>query len=71
MVTNLCDFLIRRTGRLYFERETLEDNHFLLLDELAKVLGINKQTQLQYLQDFEKEYEAVVSFKKEMLLDEG
>ena len=69
MVTNLCDFLIRRTGRLYFERETLEDIYFLLLDELAKVLGINKQTQLQYLHDFEKEYEAVVSFKKEMIVD--
>lgn len=62
MVTNLSDFLIRRTARLYFERETIEENLFLLLDELAKQLQWNKKQKLQYLRDFEQEYQAVLSF---------
>jgi glycerol-3-phosphate dehydrogenase len=62
MVTNLSDFLIRRTARLYFERETIEETYFLLLDELAKQLQWNKKQKLQYLREFEQEYQAVLSF---------
>ncbi|OWY20502.1 glycerol-3-phosphate dehydrogenase/oxidase [Sphingobacteriales bacterium UPWRP_1] len=64
MVSNLSDFLIRRTGRLYFERPYIEKVTHLLLDELEKLLGLNKQQKLKYYSDFEKEYLFVVQFKE-------
>lgn len=64
MVSNLSDFLIRRTGRLYFERPLLDDLTFVLLDELEKLLSLSKQQKLQQYTNFEKEYNAVLHFKE-------
>ena len=65
MTTNLSDFLIRRTSKLYFERETIEDNQFLLLDELAQQLKWTKKQKLEYLREFEQEYQAVLNFQQQ------
>lgn len=66
MVTNLCDFLIRRTGMLYFNRPQLQNDVFLLLDELEHLLQLTKQQKLHYYRQFEQEYAAVMHFKKVM-----
>lgn len=65
MVTNLNDFLIRRTGRLYFNRPETEDSVFMLLEELEDKLFLTKQQKLRYYQEFEQEFNAVVQFKEE------
>lgn len=66
MVTSLSDFLIRRTGRLYFNRPEIGDSVFILLDELEKLLSLSKQQKLRYYNEFEQEYNAVVQFKEEV-----
>ncbi len=63
-VINLCDFIIRRSGRLYFERPSLEDLYFPLLDELEQLTQMSKQQKLAQLKEFEQEYEAVINFKE-------
>jgi glycerol-3-phosphate dehydrogenase len=64
MVCTLSDFAIRRTGRLYFERDELDDIYFDILDELERLLKLSKQEKLAQLKEFETEFEAVVAFKK-------
>ena len=64
MVTNLNDFLIRRSGRLYFERETLGHWYPYLADQMADFLNWSEDEKYKQLKDFKKEYEEVVSFKK-------
>ena len=63
MVCTLSDFAIRRTGRLYFERDELDDIYFDILDELERLLKLSKQQKLAQLKEFETEFEAVISFK--------
>ena len=63
MVCTLSDFAIRRTGRLYFERDELDDIYFDILDELERLLKLSKQEKLAQLKEFETEFEAVVAFK--------
>jgi len=69
MVHTLSDFAIRRTGRLYFERNELDDCYHLILDELERLLSMSKQEKLQQLNDFEEEFEAVVAFKNTLQLN--
>lgn len=64
MVTNLNDFLIRRSGRLYFERDTLGHWYPYLADQMAKLLNWSEEEKQQQLISFRKEYEEVVSFKE-------
>lgn len=64
MVTNLNDFLIRRTGRLYFERETLGHWYPYLADQMATLLNWSEAAKYQQLANFKREYDEVVSFKK-------
>ena len=63
MVCTLSDFAIRRTGRLYFERDELDDIYFDILDELERLLKLSKQEKLAQLKEFETEFENVVAFK--------
>jgi len=65
LVTNLSDFLIRRTGRLYFARPSIAPNLSLLHNELATVLSWTKEQKQTYLTEFQKEYELVVNFHQE------
>ena len=63
MSTNLCDYLIRRTGRLYFERQTLGDLYPNLAEMMSKLLGWNEAKTLRELAKFKEEYEEVVDFE--------
>lgn len=68
MTNNLDDYLIRRSGRLYFERDTLAKWYPFIADEMAKILNWLESDKQQYLANFKNEYEEVVAFKKEMAL---
>lgn len=63
LTNNTSDFIIRRTGRLYFERPELNG----CLDELDTYfntqLGYSPEKAAQNLRDFETEYNGVVSFR--------
>lgn len=65
MSTNLCDYLIRRTGRLYFERHTLGNLYPKLAEMMAKLLGWDESKTLRELGKFKTEYDEVVDFKVE------
>jgi glycerol-3-phosphate dehydrogenase len=62
MVTNLSDFLIRRTGRLYFERNYILSIYNLLKDKIAEQLNWNKTQIKNYDTAFMQEYESVMQF---------
>ncbi len=63
MTNNTADFIIRRTGRLYFERPELNS----YLDELdaffTRQLDFPAITAVKFLKEFEKEYQSVVAFR--------
>ena len=63
MTNNTADFIIRRTGRLYFERPELNG----CLDELDayfnQQLNYTPDTAKKNLHDFEAEYKGVVAFR--------
>ncbi|MCF6094729.1 glycerol-3-phosphate dehydrogenase/oxidase [Microaerobacter geothermalis] len=65
MVANLNDFLIRRTGRLFFERDNLASYYKILLEEMARIFGWTQQMKQTYLDEFEEEYKQVVEFNHE------
>ncbi len=62
MVNCLSDFLIRRTGRLYFDRENLAKIYPFLLDEIALLFDWSSEQKMKDLEEFEKEYKAVLDF---------
>ncbi len=66
MTNNLDDYLIRRSGRLYFERDTLAQWYPFIADEMAKMLNWSELDKNRYLTNFKNEYEEVVAFKKEL-----
>jgi glycerol-3-phosphate dehydrogenase len=70
MVCSLSDFLVRRSGRLYFDRPNIAQYRQLISDELATLLGWTRAQTKQYDAEFETEYQAVVAFKQEKMLDE-
>lgn len=63
MTNNTADFIIRRTGRLYFERPELNS----YLDELdaffTRQLDFSAIIAVKFLKEFEKEYQSVVAFR--------
>lgn len=65
MTLNLEDYLIRRSGRLYFDRETLGLWYPFIADEMAKILNWSEDEKEQHLRNFRKEFEEVVAFKQE------
>jgi len=62
MCNNLCDYLIRRTGRLYFERDSLAKLYPFVADEMAKELGWDQTQKASAIAEFEHEYMDVVTF---------
>lgn len=62
MAVTLSDFLIRRTGVLLFERESIGRLYPLLLEEMAQMLHWSQQQKQMFLQDFEDEYFSAVQF---------
>ena len=63
--TNLSDFLIRRTGKLYFEREQIAEILPLVAKTFQEFLGWNNDTLNFHLNEFNQQYEAAVAFKNE------
>lgn len=62
MVTNLSDFLIRRTGRLYFERNYILTIYQLLKPFTKEYFNWSEKMSIENDKDFYKEYESVISF---------
>lgn len=63
MTYNIADFFIRRTGRVYFERNSLEPIIEKSHQFFKEQLYYDSETALQFREDFNKEYEGVVQFK--------
>lgn len=66
MSNNVSDFLIRRTGRLYFDRPMLEEWYPYVLDTMAQLLDWTEQQKAAAAATFEKEYYGVVNFRAEV-----
>ncbi len=64
MITELSDFLIRRTGRLYFEKPIADKYAEQLNEELAKLLKLNEEQKQTSLNTYLAESKDVLSFKK-------
>lgn len=62
MVNELSDFLIRRTGRLYFEKPIADKYAHSLNEELAKLIGLNDAQEKASLNAYLKESEDVLTF---------
>lgn len=62
MTCTLNDFLIRRTGRLYFERDLLVDTYVDYANDLAELLGWDEARKYRELAAFKKEFDEVLSF---------
>lgn len=58
---NIGDYLIRRSGMLYFNRDGIPDRMATIQQQLTALLGSEAATS----EEFEREYEAVVRFKKQ------
>lgn len=64
MANNLSDFIIRRTGRLYFERPSLENTYPYIAAEFAHTLNWTEAQKNTAIEAFEKEYQSVMEFRK-------
>lgn len=62
MVTNLSDFLVRRTGRLYFERNYILSIYNLLKDHIATKHNYTTAQAAKYDLQFKEEFESVMGF---------
>lgn len=60
---NIADFLIRRSGRVYFERPNLEDKIETLHQFFTEQLNTTTTNADEFKADFMKEYLGVVQFK--------
>jgi glycerol-3-phosphate dehydrogenase len=64
MSNNLCDYLIRRSGRLYFERPSLQNLYPALLESMADIFKWDISIKEKYAKEFESEFLEVLSFKE-------
>lgn len=62
-VASLCDFLIRRSGRLYFNRPELENQYHFIAEAMAKKLNWTSTETAENVLEFETEYKRVLAFK--------
>lgn len=62
MVVCPADFFIRRTGKLYFEREEIEADYPIVMQILQDALGYTARQQTQYEEAFKRSYDQVVNF---------
>ncbi|MCL4118077.1 UNVERIFIED_CONTAM: hypothetical protein GTU68_062691 [Idotea baltica] len=65
MVLTLSDFIVRRTGRLYFERPEIIEYVEVLNSELATLLSLTAEQKNQSYTEFITEYNEVLEFHKE------
>lgn len=65
MVDGLSDFLVRRTGRLYFERPELQNSYMQWATLLAEQLNWNVDRLKSELEDFEHDLELSMAWKKQ------
>jgi glycerol-3-phosphate dehydrogenase len=63
IANNLCDFLIRRTGRLYFRRPQIAGDLATFADAFAQQLAWSDTEKQNQLDTFNKEYEEVLNFQ--------
>lgn len=66
-VRNPGDFLIRRSGMLYFERDRIASTLDIVKEEIAKQLG----EEAIHSEEFEREYKAVVAFREGAVASAG
>lgn len=64
MVTDLSDFLVRRTGRLYFEKPVADKYAEALNAELTAILGMNEGESTTSLQTYLNESKDVLNFSE-------
>jgi glycerol-3-phosphate dehydrogenase len=64
MAVTPSDYLIRRSGRLFFERPELDKLYLFIHEQMATELGWDAATKDAYLRDFEREYFDAVAFKE-------
>lgn len=63
MVTNISDFLIRRTGRSYFYRESLNPEMIQFIqDKMSAIFGWDEERKAENLRKFEEEHRSFVEF---------
>jgi glycerol-3-phosphate dehydrogenase len=62
MSVSLSDYLIRRTGRLYFQRQELGELYPILAEMMGELLGWDESKVLREMAKFKKEYDAVLEF---------
>jgi glycerol-3-phosphate dehydrogenase len=62
LCNTLSDFFVRRTGRLYFRRKTIEKLIAPITEELQKYFQLSPQELQKMQQHFKQEYEEVVTF---------
>lgn len=65
MVFNISDFLIRRSGMLYFDRPALKNLYTDVHEFISQELGVDGERQKADLKRFERDYKAVVAFKEQ------
>ncbi|MFG0211756.1 FAD-dependent oxidoreductase [Brevibacillus porteri] len=63
MVMTMSDFLIRRSGRLFFERDTLEPVYRMVGEELAHELQWSDDRKEHEIKAFEEEYHLAKTFQ--------
>lgn len=64
MTASLADFVIRRSGRLYFERPAIAAQRATLDQYFQEQLGYSGQQMANFHEAFEKEYEGVMAFQQ-------
>lgn len=64
MCLSLGDFIVRRTGRLYFERPSLKNLYPIIHQHIKRKVGVSENIATQDLSTFETEYQAVMNFQK-------
>jgi len=68
MSISLCDYLIRRTGRLYFQRQELGNLYPILAEMMGELLDWDESKTLREMAKFKKEYEEVLDFSENLVL---
>lgn len=63
MTNNASDFVVRRTGRLYFNRPSLNGEVEQLENFFSEQLDLSPELVSRYHHDFEKEFQSAVSFR--------
>jgi glycerol-3-phosphate dehydrogenase len=65
-VCNLCDYVVRRTGRLYFERPSISAKLAFWADEMALLLNWSAETKQAAIDELNLDYQSVMQWKMEI-----